>query len=1284
MNWKAQIRLVSRIFAVGVFALVIASAILFGLAQTNWGVKELARWVSSLDGEWTFLPGGVSGVFPFRFELERLTVADPQGIWLEAQDMKVHWSPLPLIQGRIAFKKLLIPSLSFHRPPLLSEQESEPLPSRIFAFRFDRLHIDQMTLGSALVGETAVLRIEAQIPFTSEGQSVEGFLRIERTDKAGSLFQARSTLREETRFFKLEASFNEDRGGLLGKALGVEGPLSLSLSGQGTPDLWQGKVLAAVLPYARLASDLEVIIGAGNPLIKSVGTLHPVPDSILGKTLSWELQGQGTLPKAFFIKGFTLSAENLHLEGSGEIRLRESLTILDTRFEIKDLHPLTSLESLAGWSTGGRAAVTWNAASGALSSRGQGTIRPSAGVAPSLGAKEILFSAIASLENGTLLNVSGLEMAVPWGTLRGEGNWDLAQDHLKATGHLALPALDIFSTRLKGGTAEVTANVQGPLNALTLSADAVGRNLGVSGLQFGTTHLSLQAELGAATKGSLKADMHLKEMVWHGRTDFDWSNHRLTLTKIFLEDGTSTLTGDLSLFLDRWLLQGELKAECKDLAALSSLTHEKVQGSAILQARFFPSQEAQKASLLVDAKDLELRSAKALQGRLEGQGTLWGSAPQGRAALEIQNGRLGDLTLRSSALNVEGDLDHATFNLASTGHYRDSLEIKSSGSLRISSAEERMTVTRLMGRYGAVPLSLLRPVTVTRSSEKIDLGEWFFTLGSGQFMGSGYLRSNDLSLDLRFDGLPVGTIPVQEIQFLDGLAQGSIQLKGNPANPDGTAMLQFETLQLREQGIPSVVVTLQAALRDHLAEATLLVQGLSQEPLKAGIESPLHLCLSPPALTIPSQDEIRGTFQGQLQLEDMAGLLKLHEEILTGTLGLDLALEGTRENPRITGKVDLKNGSYENLRTGTLLKDMEAVMAAQTARLVVDRATATDGEGGRISARGWMEILPRQGMPFQLDLSLENVKPFRYPWGTAVVGADLSLAGTFLKTGLTGALRVKSAEFRIPDRLPAEMTDLEVIEINKPEGPAAPAARASSPSAWPLLLDLTLASPGRVFLSGHGLDTEWEGEIHVQGTAVQPAVTGSLSVVRGHADFLGKRFEVKKGLLFFSGSTPPSPAIDLQADSKSREITARIQLTGPVQSPEITLTSDPPFPADEVLARLLFGRSAGNLTPFQAVQLADSLNTLTRGGGFDFLGRTRRRLGLDQLTIKPTGKDQKEGALSAGKYLSEEVYIEVEQGISPETGKAALKWELTPSVTVETEVGVNAEAGAGINWRWEY
>jgi len=84
------------------------------------------------------------------------------------------------------------------------------------------------------------------------------------------------------------------------------------------------------------------------------------------------------------------------------------------------------------------------------------------------------------------------------------------------------------------------------------------------------------------------------------------------------------------------------------------------------------------------------------------------------------------------------------------------------------------------------------------------------------------------------------------------------------------------------------------------------------------------------------------------------------------------------------------------------------------------------------------------------------------------------------------------------------------------------------------------------------------------------------------------------------------------------------------------------------------------------------------------MGRSRRLLGVDQLSVKSSGDKLEDTALSAGKYLSEDVYVEVEKGISPETGKASLKWDVTPNVTVDTEVGINAEAGAGVQWKWDY
>lgn len=1393
-NWKAQIKIVSRVFAAAGLAVLIVSAILFGLVQTNWGIKELGRLVSSLDGELTFVPGRVSGVFPFRFALERLSIADARGVWLEARGIKVQWFPRRIMEGQVVFTELVAATLNLDRPPLSTGETAEPLPSWLFAFRFDRFAVDEVTVGEGFFGEPASLQLEARIPPVSPGQDLEAFLRIERIDDVGSLLQASVIVHGETRFLKVDLSFDEDRDGLFGRALGVEGPLSLSLSGKGTPDLWQGKLLAGVLPFGRLAADLEVK-DAENSLVKLRGRLHPaletmptllriwmdrelpfelethlrwpkdlvvdrfalqtrevdlvlkgsfelnqrssvgqfsltcldlkpmtevldlptagklvsqgsfsirdkilsfsvtgsaenlqVGDSerVLGKGISWEFRGEGTPAEVFSIKQMNVWAENLILEGSGEMRIPEAAVAMDALFEIKDLQTLSSLEFLAGWSTQGRANVSWSLASSTLTSRFQGKLRPSARVTPPFLAKEVDYIGTLSLENGTILNLARLEMVAPWGELEGEGKAHFPQESLEASWHLLLPSLDPFSAGLKGGPVEIRGTLQGPLKALALSADAAGRGLSTSGFHFDAAHATFQSELGPMTKGTVRADAQMRELALRGHADFDLSNQHLNLMRIFLEGGKSTLTGALSVFLDTSLVEGELKAECSDLTDLSPLLNQNVQGSALLQARLYPSGGGQKASLLMDAKNLEFPFGKALQSRLEAHGSLLERVPRGRVTLGIQNGIVGDLSLPSAALTLEGDLGNANFQLDAEGYYKDPFEVKGSGLLRISSAEERVMLNRLEGRYGGTPFSLLHPSAVARSSESIDLGEWLFKLGAGQIQGAGYVRSTDMSLDLRFDGIPLKLIPVQEIQSLGGLVRGNARLGGSPARPEGTATLQIETLRVQDRGLPPAALTAQAALRDNLLQATVLVRGLSTTPLRADVRAPFPFSISPLMLAIPSHGEIEGSVRGEINLEPIGRLVEGHEQRLSGQIELNLDLDGSWDRPGAHGEIRLRNGSYENLRTGTIVRDIAVDIAARTPLLVVTSAAASDGERGRLSAQGQFEFSPWQGFPFKLDLALEKAKPFRYDWASAILGGELTLEGSFSKALLTGRIRVDTAEFRIPDRLAPGIQNLQVIEINKPGATQHAAVKADARRLWPLSLDLIVVSPGRVFLNGRGLESEWQGEIRVKGEATDPSVEGSLSVVRGSVNFLGKRFDLKKGSVFMDGSRPPSPRIDVEAESKSREIVAYLHLVGPVQNLEMKLSSDPPLPSEEILSRLLFGRTASNITPFQAIQLADSINTLAGTGGVDLLGRTRQVLGLDQLTLKPSGKTEEKTSLSAGKYLSEEVYLEVQQGISPETGKASLKWEITPNISVHTEVGVNAEAGVGIDWRWDY
>jgi autotransporter translocation and assembly factor TamB len=82
--------------------------------------------------------------------------------------------------------------------------------------------------------------------------------------------------------------------------------------------------------------------------------------------------------------------------------------------------------------------------------------------------------------------------------------------------------------------------------------------------------------------------------------------------------------------------------------------------------------------------------------------------------------------------------------------------------------------------------------------------------------------------------------------------------------------------------------------------------------------------------------------------------------------------------------------------------------------------------------------------------------------------------------------------------------------------------------------------------------------------------------------------------------------------------------------------------------------------------------------------KTRKVLGVDQLELKTDGQEADEATLGAGKYLSDRVYLEVEQGLDPQSSKAKVQVEVTPNITVESEIGANSEGGMGVRWKWNY
>jgi translocation and assembly module TamB len=175
------------------------------------------------------------------------------------------------------------------------------------------------------------------------------------------------------------------------------------------------------------------------------------------------------------------------------------------------------------------------------------------------------------------------------------------------------------------------------------------------------------------------------------------------------------------------------------------------------------------------------------------------------------------------------------------------------------------------------------------------------------------------------------------------------------------------------------------------------------------------------------------------------------------------------------------------------------------------------------------------------------------------------------------------------------------------------------------------------------------------------------------------------GTLTFGGISPPSPTLDFSAKYERSDITALIRLSGSLTSLDVLMDSEPPLPADEILSRLLFNRGVANVSPIQALQLGQALNAMVGSRSpFDVAERTRRILRVDQLDIRQSEEENGGGAVSIGKYLTDNVYVEIEKGVGTEGGRILSEVEITPNLTFESETGTDAHVGVGLNWKWDY
>lgn len=414
-------------------------------------------------------------------------------------------------------------------------------------------------------------------------------------------------------------------------------------------------------------------------------------------------------------------------------------------------------------------------------------------------------------------------------------------------------------------------------------------------------------------------------------------------------------------------------------------------------------------------------------------------------------------------------------------------------------------------------------------------------------------------------------------------------------------------------------------------------------------------------------------------------LAALPEQQLSGPIAIAADFGGRLSAPRLNGVIRADALTYDNETYGTRLSQMAIRARFNNDRLQLDSLTARAGSG-TVQAQGYVSLAAEQGYPLQIDARLNDAQLARSDsigaTATGTVSITNGRGGGLIKADLT----IPEARYEIIRQGAAEVPELTGVRRKSDIRPARITDRpppASPPGLF--RLDMRIRADNRLFVSGMGLESEWEADIRVGGTSAAPTISGGLDIVRGTYSFAGKRFEVDRGRIRFVGGPLTDPEIDIRATTVNAGTTFVISITGTGQRPQISFTSTPSLPQDEVLSRLLFGTNPENLSATEAIQLAAALNSLRgSGGGLNPLGKLRSATGFDRLRI--LGADEATGrgsALAAGKYLTDNIYIEI---VTDARGFTAtqLTIALTKSLSLLTQAGSFGGSNAELRYSKDY
>jgi len=380
---------------------------------------------------------------------------------------------------------------------------------------------------------------------------------------------------------------------------------------------------------------------------------------------------------------------------------------------------------------------------------------------------------------------------------------------------------------------------------------------------------------------------------------------------------------------------------------------------------------------------------------------------------------------------------------------------------------------------------------------------------------------------------------------------------------------------------------------------------------------------------------------------------------IQGEANLNLTVNGTLAQPKISGHATLAKGSLQIPRLGLAINQINLTSNTDNFENLNFHVKAHSGDGNLI-INGKTLLDRTTGWPTDIRIKGEQFEVSKIPEARVHVSPDIKLNIQKNKIDIKGDLHIPYAKLQPKDITTAKRVSQDVTIIG---------SEYKKDTPWPVSTKIRVTLGDRVYFYGYGFDGRFNGSLFLEDEPGElTKATGEINIPEGKYQAYGQNLTVEHGRLIYTRSPVTNPGLDIRAVRIVNDITAGLKVSGNLNKPQIVLFSIPAMEQTNILSYLLMGAPIEKASGEDSAMMAKAALALGLSGGDSIARKLGDEFGLDQMRIESNEKGD-QASLVMGRYLSPRLYISYGVGLIESFNTFTVRYQISNKWQIKAESG---------------